>query len=127
MWKTFWQSTVLSLAWKRFVLGSNRFSRHFADCIRKDRPKPNDNWHIDEAVITVGGKKFWLWRAIDADGDVLDILGQTRRNITAARRFFSRSVRQLGEPGVVVADKLRSYTKPIQTWRQMLTIGPRRA
>ncbi len=50
-----------------------RFGRHFADCIRTDRPNPNDKWHIDEAVITIGGKKFWLWRAIDADGDVLDI------------------------------------------------------
>lgn len=92
----------------------NRFGHHFADCIRRDRPKPNDKWHIDEAVIMVGGKKFWLWRAIDADGDVLDILVQTHRNTKAARRFFSKLVTQFGEPRVVVTDKLRSYTKPIQ-------------
>lgn len=92
----------------------NRFGRHFADCIRRDRPKPIDKWHIDEVVIAIGGQKFWLWRAIDADGDVLDILVQARRNTKTARRFFSRLVKQFGEPRVVVTDKLRSYTKPIQ-------------
>lgn len=44
---------------------------------------------MDEAVITISGKKFWLWRSIDADGDVLDILVQARRNTKAAKRFFS--------------------------------------
>jgi putative transposase len=93
----------------------NRFGRHFADSIRRNRPKPNDKWHMDEVVITIGGKKFWLWRAIDADGDVLDILVQTRRNTKAAKRFFSRLVKQCGEPRVVVTDKLRSYITPIQS------------
>ena len=93
----------------------NRFDRHFATCIRRDRPKPNDKWHMDEAVIAVGGRKFWLWRAIDADGDVLDILVQRRRNTKAAKRFFSGLVRQFGEPRVVVTDKLGSYVKLIQT------------
>ena len=51
----------------------NRFGRHFADCIRRVRPRPNDKWHMDEAVISIRGKKHWLWRAIDANGDVLDI------------------------------------------------------
>ncbi|MDH0912837.1 IS6 family transposase [Rhizobium pusense] len=92
----------------------NRFGHHFAGCIRRDRPRPNDKWHMDEAVTTISGKKFWLWRAIDADGDVLDILVQTRRNTKAAKRFFSRVVRQFGLPRVVVTDKLRSYIKPIE-------------
>lgn len=92
----------------------NRFGRHFADCIRKGQPQPKDKWHLDEAVIMIGGKKLWLWRAIDADGDVLDILVQARRNTTAAKRFFSRLVKQFGQPRVVVTDKLRSYIKPIQ-------------
>lgn len=92
----------------------NRFGRHFADCICRDRPKPNDKWHMDEAVIAISGKKFWLWRAIDADGDVLDILIQARRNTEAAKRIFSRLVKEFGEPRVVVTDKLRSYIRPIQ-------------
>ncbi|MCZ7481291.1 IS6 family transposase [Rhizobium rhizogenes] len=91
----------------------NRFGRHFAGCLRKDRPKPNDKWHMDEAVITMSGRKFWLWRAIDADGDVLDILVQTRRNTKAATRFFSRLVRHFGRPRVIVTDKLGSYVKQI--------------
>lgn len=93
----------------------NRFGRHFADCIRRDRPRPNDKWHMDEVVITIRGKRYWLWRAIDATGDVLDILVQTRRNAKAAKRFFQRLVAQFGEPRVVITDKLRSYIKPIKT------------
>ena len=93
----------------------NRFGRHFADCIRRDRPQPNDKWHIDEVVITICGKRHWLWRAIDANGDVLDILLQTRRNAKAARRFFQRLIARFGEPRVVITDKLRSYIKPIKT------------
>ena len=93
----------------------NRFGRHFADCIRRDRPRPNDKWHLDEVVITIRGKKHWLWRAIDARGDILDILVQTRRNAKSARRFFQRLVARFGEPRVVITDKLRSYIKPIKT------------
>lgn len=55
----------------------NLFGQHFAQCVRRDRPRPNDKWHLDEVVITIRGKKHWLWRTIDADGDVLDILVQT--------------------------------------------------
>jgi putative transposase len=98
----------------------NRFGRHYADCIRWDRPKPNDKWHMDEAVITISGKKFWLWRAIGADGDVLDILVQARRNTKAVKRFFSRLVQQFGETRVVVTDKLRSYIRPIQILSPLL-------
>lgn len=92
----------------------NRFGRHFADCIRQDRPRPNDKWHIDEVVISIRGKKHWLWRAIDANGDVLDVLVQTRRNAKAAKRFFQRLVARFGEPRVVITDKLRSYIKPVK-------------
>ncbi len=70
---------------------------------------------MDEVVITIRGKKLWLRRAIDADGDVLDILVQTRRNAMAAKRFFQRLVAQFGELRVVITDKLRSYIKPIKT------------
>jgi len=70
---------------------------------------------MDEVVITIRGKKHWLWRAIDARGDVLDILVQTRRNAKAARRFFQRLVARFGEPRVVITDKLRSYIKAIKT------------
>ena len=99
-------------------LWANRFGKHFAYCIRRDRPRPNDKWHMDEVVISIRGKKHWLWRAIDTDGDILDILDilvQTRRNAKAAKRFFKRLVSEFGEPRVVITDKLRSYFKPIKT------------
>lgn len=96
-------------------LWANRFGPHFADCIRRDRPRPNDKWHMDEVVITIRGKKHWLWRAIDADGDVLDILVQTRRNAKVAKHFSQRLVARFGEPRVVITDKLGSYIKPIRT------------
>ena len=92
----------------------NKFGSHFANCIRRDRPRPKDKWHVDEVVITIRGKKHWLWRAIDADGDVLDILVQPRRNAKAAKRFLKKLINQFGTPRVIVTDKLRSYTKPIK-------------
>ena len=52
-------------------LRANRFGKHFVNCIKRDRPRPSDKWHMDEVVITIRGKKHRLWRAIDANGDVL--------------------------------------------------------
>ena len=91
----------------------NRFCRHFANCIRRDRPRPNDKWHWDEVVIAINGVKHWLWRAVDANGDTLNILVQTRRNAKAAKRFLARLIAQFCQPRVVITDKLRSYIKPI--------------
>ena len=87
----------------------NRFGVQFAARIRRDRPTPRDKWHMDEMAISIGGRQYVLWRAIDASGDVLDILVQARRNAKAAKRFFRRLVAQFGEPRVIVTDKLRSY------------------
>jgi putative transposase len=93
----------------------NRFGPHFANCVRRDRPRPNDKWHLDEVVISIRGKKHWLWRAIDTEWDVLDILVQTRQNAKAAKRFLQRLINQFGEPRVVITDKLRNYVKSIKT------------
>ena len=92
-----------------------RFGSFFAACIKRDRPRPADKWHLDEVVVQIGGETFWLWRAVDANGDALDILVQKRRNAKAAMRFFKRLLASYGDPRVVVTDKLRSYIKPIRT------------
>lgn len=92
----------------------NRFGRHFADCIKRDRPAAVDKWHLAEVVIPINGRKYWLWRAVDANGDVLDILVQPQRNAKAARRFLARLIDRFGEPRVVITDKLRTYFKPIR-------------
>ncbi len=64
-------------------------------------------------VETQSAHLHWLWRAVDAAGDVLDILVQTRRNAKAAKRFLARLISQFGHPRVVITDKLRSFTKPV--------------
>jgi transposase-like protein len=82
-----------------------------------------DARHLDEAVIVIGGAKYWLWRAIDGDGDVLDNLIQSRRNAKAARRFLGALAAQYGEPRVVVSDKLHSDTKPVRALLRMPIIA----
>ena len=69
----------------------NRFGSHFAACIRRDRPRPNDKWHMDEVVIPINGVKHWLWRAFDANGDTLDILVQTRSMPTGWQKPSGKS------------------------------------
>jgi putative transposase len=80
----------------------NRFGRHFAACIKRDRPGAADKWHLDEVIISIRGEKFWLWRAVDANGDVLDILVQKRRDAKAANRFLRRLVNRFGKPRVII-------------------------
>ena len=91
----------------------NRFGSHFANCIRRDRPQPKDKWYLDELVLTIRGEKHWLWWAIDADGDALDILVQPRRNAKTTRRFLKKLIDQFDTPRVLVTHKLRGYTKSI--------------
>jgi IS1 family transposase len=86
-----------------------KFGLQYATAIRRDRPKVADKWHLDEVVLPINGKKYWLWRAVDSKGDVLDILMQSRRNKRAAIRFFRKLFKAVGEPRVIVTDKLRSY------------------
>lgn len=73
------------------------------------RPAEADKWHLDEVVVPIEGRKYSLWRAVDAKGDVLDILVQSRREKVAAMRFFRKLYKIWGLPRVLVTDKLRSY------------------
>ena len=70
-----------------------------------------DTWHLDEVFITINGERQYLWRAVDQDGDVLDILVQPRRDQSAAERFFRKLLKSQGtEPRWLVTDTLRSYS-----------------
>ena len=91
----------------------NRYDGHFLDCIKRDRPAAADKWHLDEVLVPINDVKQWLWRAVDANGDVLAILFLLRRIAKAAKRFLARLITGFGKPRVVVADKLRSYIGPI--------------
>lgn len=86
-----------------------KFGAQLAKRVRAARKQPTDKWHLDEVVITIRGKKHWLWRAVDSNGEILDILVQTRRNTRAAKRFISRLIARWGMPRVIITDKLRSY------------------
>ncbi len=72
-----------------------KFGQTFANELRRRRPQPGDKWHLDEVFIKINGKHHYLWRAVDQDGNVLDILVQSRRNKKAAKRFTRRAVEGL--------------------------------
>ena len=87
-----------------------KFGREFAGRIRRRAPLRGDKWHLDEVVISIAGKKHWLWRAVDQDGFVLDVLVQSRRDKEAAKRLFRKLLKKQGRaPRVLVTDKLKSY------------------
>ncbi|MFE2570564.1 IS6 family transposase [Streptomyces mirabilis] len=87
-----------------------KFGQAYANGLRRRRPRPGDKWHLDEVFIKINGVQKYLWRAVDQDGNVLDILVQIRRDKAAARRFFCRLMKKTRSvPRVVVTDKLRSY------------------
>ena len=64
-----------------------KFGREFAKRIRRPAPRGGDKWHLDEVVITIAGEKHWLWRAVDQEGFVLDVLVRSRRDKKAAKRL----------------------------------------
>jgi putative transposase len=87
-----------------------KFGREFANRIRRRAPRRGDKWHLDKVVISIAGKKHWLWRAVDQDGFVLDVLVQSRRDKKAAKRLFRKLLKKHGRaPRVLVTDKLKSY------------------
>jgi putative transposase len=87
-----------------------KFGQAYANQLRRRRPGPGDKWHLDEAFLTIEGKRSYLWRAVDQEGNVLDILVQSRRNKKAAKKFFKKLLKGLQYvPRVVITDKLKSY------------------
>src|SRR3981081_539240 len=78
--------------------------------LRRRRPRPSDRWHLDEMVVRVAGKRIYLWRAVDHEGEVLDVLVQSRRDSRAALRLMRKILRKQGfAPKLLVTDKRRSY------------------
>ena len=76
-----------------------KFGRQYANKIRRrSGGQCDDKWHLDEVVITIQGKKHWLWRAVDQDGFVLEVLVQSRRNAKAAERLMRKLLSQHGTP-----------------------------
>ncbi len=87
-----------------------KFGSTFAKKLRCRRGRPGDTWHLDELFIRIRGGRYYLWRAVDQDGQTLDILVQKRRNTGAAKSFFRKLLKGLQYvPNRLVTDKLRSY------------------
>jgi putative transposase len=91
----------------------NRFGPMFAAEIRKRRVQhhsySNWRWHLDEVFVRINGETRYLWRAVDHEGEVLEVFATKRRNRAAALAFLKRAMKRYGDPKVIVTDRLRSY------------------
>ena len=88
----------------------NHFGPMIAADLRKRRPKPHTTWHLDELYLKIAGRLVYLWRAVDAEGEVLDVLVQSRRNKRAALKLMRKLLKKYGfVPDKLVTDDLRSY------------------
>jgi putative transposase len=100
---------------RRWVL---KFGPTIARRLRQRRPRPSDRWHLDEMVIRIAGVRMYLWRAVDHEGEVLDMLVQRRRDTRAALRLMRKLLKKQGfAPKLLVTDKLRSYAAAFRRLR----------
>jgi len=87
-----------------------KFGLDYARKLRRLRPRPDGRWYLDEVFVSINGKRRYLWRAVDGEGEVLDILVQPRRNKKAALKLMRKLLKKQGyAPNKVVTDKLPSY------------------
>jgi putative transposase len=87
-----------------------KFGALYARRLKRKHRGYGDTFYIDEVFVKINGKQHYLWRAVDQDGEVVDVFLQVKRDAVAAKRFFKRLLRSHGgEPRKIVTDKLRSY------------------
>ena len=88
-----------------------RFGLKFVQGIRKNRAGQHLNWkwHLDEVFVKINGERFYLWRAVDHEGEVLECFVTKRRNKAAAKKFPIKIMRKHGSPKIITTDKLPSY------------------
>src|ERR1700674_4401502 len=92
-----------------------KFGPAIARALRRRRSRPSDHWHLDEMVVRIAGKHMYLWRAVDHEGEVLEILVQRRRDKRAAVKLMRKLLRKQGfAPKRVTTDRLRSYGAAFQ-------------
>jgi len=90
-----------------------KFGTIIAGKLRKGRPRPGGRWHLDEVFVSIKGRQFHIWRAVDSEG-VLDILVQPRRDRKAALKLMRKLLKKQGvAPTMIVTDKLRSYSSAL--------------
>jgi len=102
-----------------------KFGPVIAGRLRRCRPRPSNRWHLDEMVVRIAGERMYLWRAVDHEGEVLDMLVQPRRDSRAALRLMRKLLKRQGfVPKLLVTDKLRSYAARMNRGCER-TIGPK--
>ena len=90
--------------------GCQKFGPSYSRTLRRKQERLGDIWHVDELFITIQGQRFYLWRAVDQDGDVIDILVTKRRDRRVAKRFFRKVLKQQGQaPWQLITNKLQNY------------------
>jgi transposase-like protein len=95
----------------------NHFGPMIAADLRRRRPKPHTTWHLDEVYLKIDGRMAYLWRAVDAEGEVLDVLVQSKRNKRAALKLMRKLLKKYRfAPDKLVTDDLRSYRAAAQIW-----------
>jgi putative transposase len=99
----------ITVSYESIRLWINKFGPEFTRRLRRRHPGFGDTYFLDEVFVKIGGKQHYLWRAVDQDGEVVDVYLQQRRDAKAAKRFFQRFLRSGGVPREIVTDKLRSY------------------
>jgi putative transposase len=101
----------INVSYESIRLWCNRFGPKFATKLKRKHRGYGDTFYIDEVFVKIDGKQHYLWRAVDQDGEVVDVYLQKRRDGAAAKRFFKRLLKtHHGEPQKIVTDKLRSYS-----------------
>ena len=99
--------TVSHESIRRWVL---TFGPAIARRLRARRPKPHSRWHLDEMAVSIQGRRMYLWRAVDAEGEVLDVLVQAKRDTKAARKLMRKLLKKQGMvPDEWVTDKNPAY------------------
>ena len=92
-----------------------KFGQAYARNLRQTRPRPDGRWHLDEAFASINGRRMYLWRAVDCEGEVMDILVQSRRNKKAALKLIRKLLKNQGfVPDSFVTDKLLSYSAALK-------------
>ena len=100
----------IALSYGSIRLWCNKFGPRYARRLRRKHQGYGDTFFIDEVFVKIHGKQRYLWRAVDQDGEVVDVFLQARRDENAAKRFFNRLlIVHGGEPGKIVMDELGSY------------------
>ena len=92
-----------------------KFGAIIARKLRRGRPRPDVRWHLDEVFVSINGRQFYVWRAVDSEGEVLDILVQPRRDRKAALKLMRKLLKKHGvAPATIVTDKLGSYRSALR-------------